>query len=153
MFFIQFQLLNMQSVLFELECSLGFVNFNEEKDPDEEKSSPPSKTSRNILLKGQMKYIQDINSIFYLCSPMWVIIDIWKTRKIHCSIYNAIVSSYLLIYTYNFIQQDFFKVSVWIQTISLLIINWYEMSCNDISIGIIGLKSCTSIVPNLTENF
>lgn len=26
--------------------------------------------TRNLLLKGQMKYIQDIDAIVFLCSPM-----------------------------------------------------------------------------------
>lgn len=36
------------------------------------KPSTPEPGTKNILLKGQMKYIDDIDAIIYLCSPMLV---------------------------------------------------------------------------------
>lgn len=30
----------------------------------------PEPGTKNVLLKGQMKYISDVNAIIYLCSPM-----------------------------------------------------------------------------------
>nr|CAI5835089.1 unnamed protein product [Callosobruchus analis] len=68
--------LNLQSVMFEMECNRGIVNFNEEEQTvnesrdDEEGTSLPQADMKNILLKGQMKYIRDVNAVFYLCSPV-----------------------------------------------------------------------------------
>nr|CAH7747443.1 unnamed protein product [Callosobruchus chinensis] len=68
--------LNLQSVMFEMECNRGIVNFNEEEQTvnesrdDEEGTSSPQPDMKNILLKGQMKYIRDVNAVFYLCSPV-----------------------------------------------------------------------------------
>ncbi|CAH2016218.1 unnamed protein product [Acanthoscelides obtectus] len=68
--------LNLQSVMFEMECNRGIVNFNEEEQivnesrDDEEGTSSPLPGTKNILLKGQMKYIRDVNAVFYLCSPV-----------------------------------------------------------------------------------
>lgn len=33
-------------------------------------TSTPEPEMKNILLKGQMMYIEDCNAIMYLCSPM-----------------------------------------------------------------------------------
>ncbi|CAG9858831.1 unnamed protein product [Phyllotreta striolata] len=68
--------LNLQSVMFEMECNRGIENFNEiteetnaiaEKE-DARASSPQE--LKNILLKGQMKYVKDIEAIIFLCSPV-----------------------------------------------------------------------------------
>ncbi|CAH1996759.1 unnamed protein product [Acanthoscelides obtectus] len=62
--------------MFEMECNRGIVNFNEEEQivnesrDDEEGTSSPLPGTKNILLKGQMKYIRDVNAVFYLCSPV-----------------------------------------------------------------------------------
>ncbi|KAJ8919156.1 hypothetical protein NQ315_012142 [Exocentrus adspersus] len=56
--------LNLQSVMFELECNRGSVT-----QISDGKESPVMGT-KNVLLKGQMKYIRDINAIIFLCSPV-----------------------------------------------------------------------------------
>nr|XP_023019208.1 soluble guanylate cyclase 89Db-like [Leptinotarsa decemlineata] len=66
--------LNLQPVMFELECNRGITNYNDSEESEEIKedsgSISPVPGTKNILLKGQMKYIRDINSIIYLCSPI-----------------------------------------------------------------------------------
>lgn len=59
--------------MFELECNRGVTNFNTEPEEPvitEGEHVSPAPGSKNILLKGQMKYINDINAIIYLCSPV-----------------------------------------------------------------------------------
>lgn len=64
--------------MFELECNRGSCDFtleaehtlDDEKEKEKEKGNSPQPGTKNILLKGQMKYIKDINAIIYLCSPM-----------------------------------------------------------------------------------
>ncbi|KAG5877871.1 hypothetical protein JTB14_031387 [Gonioctena quinquepunctata] len=67
--------LNLQSVMFELECNRGIMNYNDisgetEEIIEERGTISPVLGTKNILLKGQMKYIRDINSIIFLCSPV-----------------------------------------------------------------------------------
>ncbi|KAJ3650329.1 hypothetical protein Zmor_022024 [Zophobas morio] len=59
---------NLQSVMFELECNRGSGNFISREHPDSNRSSPSE--LKNVLLKGQMKFISDINAIIFLCSPI-----------------------------------------------------------------------------------
>lgn len=75
------QMLYLHSVLFELEINRTPKT---EEDTDttvaegKHKPLPPylldrrrgSQGTRSILLKGQMKYIDDIKAIVFLCSPM-----------------------------------------------------------------------------------
>ncbi|CAH1111121.1 unnamed protein product [Psylliodes chrysocephalus] len=68
--------LNLQSVMFEMECNRGIENYNEitdetnaAKEKEEKRLSTPQEI-KNIILKGQMKYVKDINAIIYLCSPV-----------------------------------------------------------------------------------
>lgn len=60
--------------MFELECNRGITNFNnaeaETNKHSEDSTTSPVPGSKNILLKGQMKYISDINCLIYLCSPV-----------------------------------------------------------------------------------
>ncbi|XP_023311275.1 soluble guanylate cyclase 89Db-like [Anoplophora glabripennis] len=58
--------LNLQSVMFELECNRGYVNV----DKPSNGSDSPIPGTKNVLLKGQMKYIRDIHAIIFLCSPV-----------------------------------------------------------------------------------
>ncbi|XP_050314807.1 soluble guanylate cyclase 89Da-like [Anthonomus grandis grandis] len=64
---------NLQSVIFEMECNRGYGNFDNVKaDESRDAEGPeiPKEPKNNLLLKGQMKYIHDINSIIFLCSPI-----------------------------------------------------------------------------------
>lgn len=75
--------------MFELEFNRGKVdNLAEIQDGNDNKdsqsgegaasqavsndaaSSSPEPGTKNILLKGQMKYIDDIKAIMFLCSPV-----------------------------------------------------------------------------------
>lgn len=59
--------------MFEMECNRGVTNFNdtvEEVHVRDDNNTTPSPGTKNLLLKGQMKYIPDINAIIYLCSPV-----------------------------------------------------------------------------------
>ncbi|KAJ8974759.1 hypothetical protein NQ317_019163 [Molorchus minor] len=71
---ISFQTLNLQSVMFELEFNRNTTysssSHSEEGDRREEETASPDAGTKNILLKGQMKYIRDINAIIFLCSPV-----------------------------------------------------------------------------------
>ncbi|XP_072375287.1 soluble guanylate cyclase 89Da-like [Diabrotica undecimpunctata] len=66
--------LNLQSVMFEMECNRGVQNYNDVPEEgvaaNEEPDPSTPKEIKNIILKGQMKYIKDINAIIYLCSPV-----------------------------------------------------------------------------------
>lgn len=62
--------------MFEMECNRGIENYNEitdeinaAKEKEEKRLSTPQEI-KNIILKGQMKYVKDINAIIYLCSPV-----------------------------------------------------------------------------------
>lgn len=50
--------------MFELECNRGSSDFTS-KD-----SNKTASELKNILLKGQMKYVKDLNAIIFLCSPI-----------------------------------------------------------------------------------
>lgn len=43
---------------------------DEKKKESEELNRRDSHDSRSILLKGQMRYIEDIKAIVFLCSPL-----------------------------------------------------------------------------------
>ncbi|KAH0554469.1 soluble guanylate cyclase 89Da-like [Cotesia glomerata] len=62
------------SVMFELELIRSNETItNSDRDPGSSKSGLDRKGShgaRSILLKGQMRYIEDIKSIIFLCSPL-----------------------------------------------------------------------------------
>lgn len=75
----------LSNVMFELEFNRGKLdNLEEFREGGKENTSgdtasisdapetPPSPEpgTRNILLKGQMKYIDDIKALIFLCSPM-----------------------------------------------------------------------------------
>ncbi|KAJ8937791.1 hypothetical protein NQ318_012271 [Aromia moschata] len=62
--------LNLQSVMFELEFVRGVTNVAAEGTSQDEDRATPILGTKNILLKGQMKYIRDINAIIFLCSPV-----------------------------------------------------------------------------------
>lgn len=70
--------------MFELECNRGKGDYikeveaeksnkSDKKDQKEVKgeASSPAKGLKNLLLKGQMKYLSDINAIIFLCSPVY----------------------------------------------------------------------------------
>ncbi|XP_045483815.1 soluble guanylate cyclase 89Da-like [Harmonia axyridis] len=70
---------NLKAVMFELECNVGAGDFLhdehlEEEAQGEQKATPTPQeieaSKRNILLKGQMKYLEDINALVFLCSPI-----------------------------------------------------------------------------------
>ncbi|XP_076255247.1 soluble guanylate cyclase 89Db-like [Rhynchophorus ferrugineus] len=65
-------LMNLQAVVFEMECNRGYGTYDVAVVGDEIKdidiSNPPTKNF--LLLKGQMKFISDINGIIFLCSPI-----------------------------------------------------------------------------------
>ncbi|KAL3278570.1 hypothetical protein HHI36_016116 [Cryptolaemus montrouzieri] len=70
---------NLKAVMFELECNVGVGDFVyddhiEQDDHKVENNIPvpksPEQGNRNILLKGQMKYLDDINALVFLCSPI-----------------------------------------------------------------------------------
>ncbi|XP_044761519.1 soluble guanylate cyclase 89Da-like [Coccinella septempunctata] len=71
---------NLKAVMFELECNVGAGDFLyddhvEKEDVSIDQKEVPSTESveaskRNILLKGQMKYLDDINALVFLCSPI-----------------------------------------------------------------------------------
>lgn len=58
--------------MFELECNRGVHNFTvkTETTGKEDTNRAMSPEIKNLLLKGQMKFIKDINAIIFLCSPM-----------------------------------------------------------------------------------
>lgn len=73
----------LSNVMFELEFNRGRTDINDKdeansdgKDESESiqvqaaTSASPEPGTRNILLKGQMKYIDDIKAIVFLCSPV-----------------------------------------------------------------------------------
>lgn len=54
-----------------MECNRGYDDFDENRPEDsKETEAAPANTRNYLLLKGEMKYISDINSIVFLCSPM-----------------------------------------------------------------------------------
>ncbi|XP_044258935.1 soluble guanylate cyclase 89Db-like [Tribolium madens] len=60
---------NLESVMFELECNRGTNNFTKtENKTDSNRAASPE--LKNLLLKGQMKFVKDINAIIFLCSPI-----------------------------------------------------------------------------------
>ncbi|KAK9885018.1 hypothetical protein WA026_009245 [Henosepilachna vigintioctopunctata] len=72
---------NLKAVMFELECNRGFGDFvhddnneqdnaNLENETKISKAKSPEPGNRNIILKGQMKFLEDINALVYLCSPI-----------------------------------------------------------------------------------
>lgn len=63
--------------MFELEFNRGNVVEGTDAEIDllneareDELAASPIPGARNILLKGQMKYIEDVNAIVFLCSPV-----------------------------------------------------------------------------------
>ncbi|XP_057656009.1 soluble guanylate cyclase 89Da-like [Diorhabda carinulata] len=64
--------LNLQSVMFEMECNRGITNSNATAVSTIKDGSNISSMEeiKNILLKGQMKYVKDIDAIIYICSPI-----------------------------------------------------------------------------------
>lgn len=55
--------------MFELECNWGIGDFTVKKEAGDNRETK-SPEVKNLLLKGQMKYIGDINDVLFLCSPM-----------------------------------------------------------------------------------
>lgn len=81
-FKIVLQILHLKKVMFEIDF-VRHPDFVDLRRSDELTShdgskmgkphlAPPTppKGSKNILLKGQMKFIEDVDSIIFLCSPM-----------------------------------------------------------------------------------
>lgn len=83
----ELQTMNLINVMFELEMITTHEKELEEMEAEEQKLKqekskgkirPPTPTDvkpaiggdKNLLLKGQMKFIDDINVIVFLCSPM-----------------------------------------------------------------------------------
>jgi guanylate cyclase len=65
--------MNLHSVMFELELIRSTKNSGAKQTEAEASSKldrQGSQGARNILLKGQMRYIDDIKSIIFLCSPL-----------------------------------------------------------------------------------
>lgn len=70
----------LHSVMFELEL----IRSTENSSPTSSKGNSAaaglkldrkgSQGARSILLKGQMRYIEDIKAIVFLCSPLYVIL-------------------------------------------------------------------------------
>jgi len=61
--------LDLQTVLFELEVIRpGGAPVDKKNGTEFERRG--SQGFRSVLLKGQMKFIKDINAIVYLCSPL-----------------------------------------------------------------------------------
>lgn len=71
----------LSNVMFELEFNRGRMDESDEASSDSRDeaeggqiqagtSMSPEPGTRNILLKGQMKYIDDIKAIVFLCSPV-----------------------------------------------------------------------------------
>lgn len=66
----------LSNVMFELEFNRGRMEMNEGDESSEDTvqagaiALSPEPGARNILLKGQMKYIDDIKAIVFLCSPV-----------------------------------------------------------------------------------
>lgn len=69
----------LSNVMFELEFNRGRMDEGDDSDSRDEveggqiqvgASMSPEPGARNILLKGQMKYIDDIKAIVFLCSPV-----------------------------------------------------------------------------------
>jgi guanylate cyclase len=56
--------------MFELECDRGTNDDSRAGGEDSNRLSSPSSELKNILLKGQMKYIKDVNALIFLCSPV-----------------------------------------------------------------------------------
>jgi hypothetical protein len=56
--------------MFELECDRGTNDDSRAGGGDSNRLSSPSSELKNILLKGQMKYIKDVNALIFLCSPV-----------------------------------------------------------------------------------
>lgn len=66
--------------MFELEFNRGRTEMDEKDEtngdvkedfaPQGATAPSPEPGTRNILLKGQMKYIDDIKAIVFLCSPV-----------------------------------------------------------------------------------
>ncbi|KAF5295128.1 hypothetical protein FQA39_LY13279 [Lamprigera yunnana] len=58
-------LLHLRMIMFELELIRSQMMKSEDEVP-----SSPEPGNKNVLLKGQMKYVSDINVIIFLCSPI-----------------------------------------------------------------------------------
>ncbi|XP_068911277.1 soluble guanylate cyclase 89Da-like isoform X2 [Tenebrio molitor] len=61
---------NLEAVMFELECDRGTNDDSRAGGEDSNRLSSPSSELKNILLKGQMKYVKDVNALIFLCSPV-----------------------------------------------------------------------------------
>lgn len=73
----------LSNVMFELEFNRGRIEMCEKDEANSDSkediegtpvqgasAASPEPGTRNILLKGQMKYIDDIKAIVFLCSPV-----------------------------------------------------------------------------------
>ncbi|XP_066259334.1 soluble guanylate cyclase 89Da-like [Euwallacea similis] len=58
---------NLQAVVFEMECNRGHELFDVRGEDCKETEG---QGGNYLLLKGQMKFVQEINSIVFLCSPI-----------------------------------------------------------------------------------
>ncbi|XP_063990825.1 uncharacterized protein LOC135169589 [Diachasmimorpha longicaudata] len=87
----------LHSVMFELEL----IRFSETRDENRPKTPDPdpetklvklerrgSQGSRNILLKGQMRYLDDIRAIIFLCSPLINSLDELQSMGIYLNDLN-----------------------------------------------------------------
>lgn len=71
----------LHSVMFELELIRSTESICPKKDEKTSSSNAKlerknSQGARSILLKGQMRYIEEIKSIVFLCSPLYVFTEI-----------------------------------------------------------------------------
>uniref|UniRef100_A0A1Y1KXX4 guanylate cyclase n=1 Tax=Photinus pyralis TaxID=7054 RepID=A0A1Y1KXX4_PHOPY len=76
-------ILNLRNVMFELE--LNIEKIKEEYDDNE---TSPKGEGKTILLKGQMKHIEDIQAVIFLCSPVINDIDELTDRGLYLSDLN-----------------------------------------------------------------
>lgn len=80
--FLCCQILYLNSVMFELEvvrpCMRPMTNKEEDPGPGPRVGALQlltrrgSQGQRTILLKGQMRYFSEVNSVIFLCNPVWV---------------------------------------------------------------------------------
>lgn len=72
---VHVQVIYLHSVMFELEM----IRLNDQNASSNTVNTPSTSTgldrrgsqgARSILLKGQMRYIEDLKAIIFLCSPL-----------------------------------------------------------------------------------
>lgn len=59
--------------MFELECNRGQGDFTikiKQENIELKQTTSPLPGTKNVLLKGQMKFLEDINAVIFLCSPV-----------------------------------------------------------------------------------